>query len=71
MTAIICKWLNEDVRLSQTAGARPFCSGTSYQLMDLLDEDTFSKEFSNGYLFAEVLSVYNVLGDLTSFSKAL
>ncbi|KAK0133814.1 Sperm flagellar protein 2 [Merluccius polli] len=52
MSDILCRWLNNEVRLSKT-----------------VEPNTFSKDFSSGYLFGEVLHKHQLQDDFSMFIK--
>ncbi|MEQ2292196.1 hypothetical protein AMECASPLE_020615 [Ameca splendens] len=52
MSAILCRWLNHKLRLSET-----------------VDPRNFARDFSNGYLFGEILHKYQMQEDFNMFLK--
>ncbi|KAM4745870.1 sperm flagellar protein 2 [Anableps anableps] len=52
MSDILCRWLNRELRLSETVDSR-----------------SFAKDFSNGYLFGEILHKYQIVEDFNMFLK--
>ncbi|XP_076440661.1 sperm flagellar protein 2-like isoform X2 [Babylonia areolata] len=53
MTDILCRWLNDELSISQR-----------------VEQATFAKEFSSGYLIGEVLSKYQLQDDFDQFSTS-
>uniref|UniRef100_A0A8C4Z9L6 Calponin-homology (CH) domain-containing protein n=1 Tax=Gadus morhua TaxID=8049 RepID=A0A8C4Z9L6_GADMO len=53
MSDILCRWLNNELRLSKT-----------------VEPNTFSKDFSTGYLIGEVLFKYQLQDDFSAFIKS-
>ncbi|KAM9858603.1 sperm flagellar protein 2 [Aulostomus maculatus] len=52
MSDIVCRWLNDELRLSK-----------------VVDQKTFAKDFSSGYLIGEILHKYNLQNDFNMFMK--
>ncbi|MED6274840.1 hypothetical protein CHARACLAT_020478 [Characodon lateralis] len=52
MSAILCRWLNHELRLSES-----------------VDPRNFARDFSNGYLFGEILHKYQMQEDFNMFLK--
>lgn len=76
MTDILCRWLNEDVRLEPKL-SKPLTSITrslagqplSVCLLSRSAGDSFAEQFSNGYLFGEVLHRHGLQTDFPHFSS--
>ena len=56
MTEILCRWLNEDVKLGRQIGELLFVFCLFFSLdLSRSDGSSFAEEFSNGFLFGELL----------------
>eukprot|EP01137_Pigoraptor_chileana_P012166 Opistho-2@64217 len=53
MTELLCKWLNEEVKLSKS-----------------VESTSFQREFSNGYLFGELLQRFHLQDDFDAFVRS-
>ncbi|KAL3868818.1 hypothetical protein ACJMK2_041577, partial [Sinanodonta woodiana] len=53
MTEILCRWLNDELSVSQK-----------------IEQTTFSKDFSSGYLIGEVLNKHGLQNDFDQFSQS-
>ena len=77
MTDILCKWLNENVKLSEKIGKSlqlrthlvlyQGCTEENYQLL-FPDSVNFTKAFGSGFLLGELMSKYGLQEDFKSFS---
>ena len=69
MTDILCRWLNEDVKLEPKLSKlikRSFALSFSFVFAA---GSSFAEQSSNGYLFAEVLHRHGLQDDFQQFSN--
>ena len=71
MTAILCKWLNDEVRLEPKLGEheRTFFQPLCDDAFPAAEDSAFAEKFSSGYLFGQILYKYDLQADFCLFSK--
>ena len=73
MTEILCKWLNNDVKLTRVVSKWKSTS-SKVSILKLnkfyLDPANFAQDFSNGYLIGEILSKHGLQDDFSQFSQS-
>ena len=75
MTDILCTWLNDEVHISRKIGKENQliqCNNVIFnnELLFILDNQNFAKEFSNGFLIGEVLAKYDLCDDFSEYSQS-